>query len=687
MASKKPSSPTPTGRRTPSTDAQTSPGRPRKVSSQSPGAATNGVGRSPSTKGSPGPVSARAAAARRAGLGRSNLSMSSVPRHYPHNNEDEEARAASTALIEDLKDQVQKAETVADQYRKQLGLLQMRLDEAVSEQTRLEEQAHEKDGQINPLRDEIKELHRQIRDLEQKHETERESMMADKENQAKREEELEASIQRLKETIAQKDLRMGVDGERNLSRSPSFRNRSSPDIENGQFAPSSSQLQRSPSRNNSKLILQKDKLIESLRLELAEAQIKIVEMENLGGGRQQELERELLEARMANARLMEDNESYQLLLSERTLNGDFTKGDFMHEAHPPANANGTGGSSLADELDSVGEGGEDNEKRKLESELKSYKDQNKALSLYIERIIGRLLQHEGFEHILDKSDADNTGPKGGNKDKELPPPPPAEKDEAPEQQQSFLQQAKSVVSGQPARSNNRQRPPSQLTQSTSTHSPPQSSPPEPPTPSAHENPDTAPRIPLGRSRTVQHRRTRSDQLDNAGAAAGTASVISQMYRGPPSGRSPSTGPLSPGISPTLSNNGPFFAPGAASKRSSVATAPGGTGTSISTRSADRRFSGAASLTSERSGDVGSMEGGAASASPPRSGPGMNNYTGAVMQQNKLRPLRLVQENQEMDADTLADEAARKKANRGSWAGWFNRGSFTMSDSSNSRPSS
>lgn len=145
--------------------------------------------------------------------------MSSVPRNYPHNKEDEEARAANTALIEDLKEQVQKAETVADQYRKQLGVLQMRLDEAVSEQTRLEEQAHEKDGQINPLRDEIKELHRQIRDLEQKHETERESMMADKENQAKREEELEASIQRLKETIAQKDLRMGVDGERNLSRS------------------------------------------------------------------------------------------------------------------------------------------------------------------------------------------------------------------------------------------------------------------------------------------------------------------------------------------------------------------------------------------------------------------------------------------------------------------------------------
>jgi hypothetical protein len=65
----------------------------------------------------------------------------------------------------------------------------------------------------------------------------------------------------------------------------SFRNRSSPDTDNGQFAPSS-QLERSPSHSNAKLLLHKDKLIESLRLELAESQIKLVEMENRGGGRQ-----------------------------------------------------------------------------------------------------------------------------------------------------------------------------------------------------------------------------------------------------------------------------------------------------------------------------------------------------------------------------------------------------------------
>src|SRR5262245_11748777 len=80
------------------------------------------------------------------------------------------------------------------------------------------------------------------------------------------------------------------------------RNSSSQNLETaGSFAPPSS-IQRSDSRNHSKLIHQKDKIIEGLRLELAEVQIKLVEMENAGGGRMRELEKQLLETRMTNAR-------------------------------------------------------------------------------------------------------------------------------------------------------------------------------------------------------------------------------------------------------------------------------------------------------------------------------------------------------------------------------------------------
>ncbi|KAL1955345.1 hypothetical protein VTO42DRAFT_8627 [Malbranchea cinnamomea] len=640
-ATKKPSTPTHQSRRVSGTDQQTSPSSVRNRP-QSP-STSNGLGRSLSTRQST-PVSARAAA-RRPGAGRSNLSTSSINRNLL-NNSDDEARAANAAIIEELKEQIQKAEITTEQYQKQLGVLQMRLDDAVSEQGRLEEQAHEKDNTINSLREEIRELTRQLREMEQAHEMERAAMIKDKEAQASREEELQATIQRLKETIAQKDLRMSVENERNLSRSPSFRNRST-DGENGQFAPSS-QIERSPSRNNSQLILQKDKLIESLRLELAEAQIKLVEMENLGGGRQQDLERELMEVKMANARLMEDNESYQLLLSEKTLNGDFTKVDFLHG---PNTSSAVG--SLADELESaVGE--EVESRRKLENEIKALKDQNKALSLYIERIIGRLLQTDGFEHILDKNDDAPVPPvKSANKDKELPPPPQEKPETAA---QTFLQRARSVVSrpqSQTQQPQPRTRPPSQLTQSSSSE--PRS---ESPHPTPHEDPVTAPSIPIGRSRTI-HRRTRSDQAEGAAAAA----VVGQMYRGP-AGRSPSTGQMSPGFSPTLSGQGAFFAgSNLASKRASM---PGG---SMSLRSMERVVSSRGSVASDRSGEVMSTGG---ASSPPRSG--MNNYPGAVMTQSKLRPLRLVQENQEMGLGKTAEEeeAARRKGNRTSWLPWFNQ---------------
>jgi chromosome segregation ATPase len=136
-----------------------------------------------------------------------------------NDSSDEDARAANIALIDDLKEQLQKAETASEQYQKQLGVLQMRLDEAITEQSKLEDQAHEKESRIEALDTEIQNHTRQVRDLEAVHEQERNAMLQDKEQQASREEELQSTIQRLKDTIAQKDLRISADPDRNISRS------------------------------------------------------------------------------------------------------------------------------------------------------------------------------------------------------------------------------------------------------------------------------------------------------------------------------------------------------------------------------------------------------------------------------------------------------------------------------------
>jgi hypothetical protein len=392
----------------------------------------------------------------------------------------------------------------------------------------------------------------------------------------------------------------------------------SPSLDGGSFAPPSS-LQRSDSRSSSKLILQKDKLIESLRLELAEAQIKLVESENQGGGRLQEVERLLMETRMANARLLEDNESYQLLLKDKTLKGDFGQSDFSYmgasanqdalnalEGNAPT-------SSLADELSDAADAEIDGDRR-FEAELKSMKEQNKALTLYINKIIERLLQHQDFEHILDQSGDMN--PPTANTNKDLPPAPQANG-------ATLLQRAKSMAIGA-----GKARPrPMSVVQPAAANS-------------ANTDPDRAPSIPIGnvgRSSSVRRSRPQSEQF------TGAASLVTQMYKGP-------DGPVSPPLgNPRHSQS--FFpggnVTGGAQSRvaSSSSHAPSSSG----------NFPGMRSETSSLSGESADLTT-PPSQSPPRSVQEKNTtFVGG-----KPRPLRLVQENQD----------AVKENKRASWyTGW------------------
>ena len=384
-------------------------------------------------------------------------------------------------------------------------------------------------------------------------------------------------------------------------------------------------------------------MIESLRLELAEAEIKLVQMENAGGGRLQELERQLLETRMTNARLMEDNESYQLLLSEKTLNGDFARNELLRNSTGPdagrRPSRDQPSSNLADELSEAAddEPMEENERiKKLEAEVHSLKDQNKALTLYINKIIERILKHQGgFETILsnteDDADSGARRPAAPNKDKDLPPPPPKDSSPPP---QSLLQRASSVV--------RRQRPQSMI-QSTQ---PTQASTSQP---TVNENPETAPSIPLKRTQAnrmaVSGSNRRSGVSDWNQAAA--AAVVGNMYRGG------DNTPTSPGVA---AGRNSFFAfqrtPSGGIPPADIAEEqePG-----------EARKAALDALTGENGDRLENTTSGVDSPSPPRSTLSKEDRA-HVMAGNKPRPLRLVQEH--------VDE--QKQANRSSWlpAGWF-----------------
>ncbi|EKG17775.1 hypothetical protein MPH_04990 [Macrophomina phaseolina MS6] len=627
------------------------PSPPGQASRSSAGSSPSGANRTPS-RSSTTPISSTTSSVRRTASTRttstgSPLSARASVRKPAHastlskdmsasapidNSAEEDAKAETAALIKELKEQLQKAEASTEEFKKQVEVLKTRLDDALKDQAKLEERMHEEEERVEILENEKRETVRQRRELEGIYEAERAAAMKEKEQAQAREDELQEVIQRLKDTLAERDREGTSSGdERRNSRIsfPNSRSNSSQNLENGHFAPPAS-LQRSNSQNSSKLLLQKDKLIESLRLELAEAQIKAIEMENAGGGRVQELEKILLETRMANARLMEDNESFQLLLSEKTLNGDFMRSIGGGGTRPSSQGDGDGAkTSLADELGAAAD--EESNERRLESEINSLKDQNKALTLYINKIIERLLQHQGFEAVLSH---DQDPPAKPAVAKENPPPPPP-KDKP--QGQSFLQRAKSVALG----SGNSVPQPEKRPRPMSVMPPP---PPKQEENSITSNPSTAPSIPL-RHGSGQHRRANSEWSNSA------ATVVNNMYRNTP--RSPSI------VSPRNS----FFnfpqGEGPASNRSSRVVSS----SSMPRQSVDGNgdTAGQDSVSNSDSGVAVDTP------SPPRSiASSFDRPGGNVMTGNKPRPLRLVQESEEAEKE-------RKAANRQSWIGaWFNK---------------
>lgn len=542
-------------------------------------------------------------------------------------NDSNESQDSNAQLMADLKEQVERAEQASEQYRKQLELLQQRLDEATDQQTAAEEHEFAARTQIDKLAAEARETARQRREEEINHESERNALLQETGRASAREHELQATVKRLTDSLQMKTLERANHSRMNSMGEPK------------QEVPTP----QPPGQDDMLQVLQdKDAAIDALKLELADIHLKVAEQEHLGDGRLQALEKQLSDIKMQNARLVEENDSFQMLLIEKTSKGDF----LQHDTHSDSGHM----SSLAEELEEMGENDEVSfeQYKKVEAESRKLKDENKALTLYIDKIIGRLLSNPGYEHIITGKDADEVvpspPPKPAAKEKPLPLAPAApianqtaEPPGTPTVFGGFLQRAKSVVNRAPAAKP--ARPMSYIQ-------------PQLPLPSANENPETAPKVPFNRG----HRRARSDQTQPPDL--GAAAVVQQMNKGSPL-RTASGSQMSPGISPLQRAQTSYFAPPQrsdtvrASSQSGTAE-PGSSANSIASgESLERQSTEATSAqTSTHTGDHRHSM-----AAP---------VTAGVMKQNQLRPLRLVQ-NQ--------DEEERKKNNRQSWMGnWFARAS-------------
>ena len=192
-----------TGRETPTGTPTRQTPRASTPSSSAAGGA--GVARTRSVRAGT-PVSARAAASQRRESLLNNGASSAGAANPADVEREESLRAETVALLDDLKERLAKAENDSETYKRQAEVLQDKLDDTLKEQAKLEEKVHESEEQIEFLTNEKREGARQMREMESIYEAERSAMMKEKDEMANREEEMQAVIQRLKDSLAQRNL-------------------------------------------------------------------------------------------------------------------------------------------------------------------------------------------------------------------------------------------------------------------------------------------------------------------------------------------------------------------------------------------------------------------------------------------------------------------------------------------------
>jgi hypothetical protein len=108
------------------------------------------------------------------------------------------------AKMDELKERLDAAESSAADLRRQNDFLQAKLDDSGKEQAQSEERLQEDEERIEELENQKRELLKQKRELESIFEAERVQEMKTKEFSSQREQEMQAVIQRLKESLSQK---------------------------------------------------------------------------------------------------------------------------------------------------------------------------------------------------------------------------------------------------------------------------------------------------------------------------------------------------------------------------------------------------------------------------------------------------------------------------------------------------
>ena len=177
---------------------------------------SNGLARTHSIRGTSGLSRSKRTAVSRASP---NTRFSTMNSNVPDEGTDEDVKAETIQLIDELRSKLRKAEITCEEHQRQMTVLQKRLDDSLAQEGILEDRVQEEIAKIKQFENDQTVLLRQTRDLENSLDVERKAAIKEKDDQHIREQELQAVIHRLKENLAQRDMRSPMIGEAGSPRS------------------------------------------------------------------------------------------------------------------------------------------------------------------------------------------------------------------------------------------------------------------------------------------------------------------------------------------------------------------------------------------------------------------------------------------------------------------------------------
>ncbi|KAI9277114.1 hypothetical protein BDA99DRAFT_567948 [Phascolomyces articulosus] len=348
----------------------------------------------------------------------------------------ENAENEKLNLQEQLLESIEKQSELAienERLHKRMASLQQDINIYINNQARFEEDHCTQDQELTDLRKEVTQLTKVKNDLQNKLKSELDTSENNQLKWLQREEELCRQVRQLTE-IERCHQKNKVSAKRSSvsSSSKKVQNQATLNTNNKEqksteaFCSSPTLPSSSSARRTCSIRSSYERQVTDLKQQLKTQETRLVkemaEQDRRQSRRIKYLETEISNIKQINQSLMEENEGYQVLLNEQSMNGSLLLGDpqqihtiyqDLTNTNNPMTETTTSGFNLAAELHNLSsksihetDGGgakmqqQQQTNAELYKEIKSLKDSNHALNLYLNKILAKIVDNEDLEYLL-----------------------------------------------------------------------------------------------------------------------------------------------------------------------------------------------------------------------------------------------------------------------------------------------